>query len=152
MTASTAGEPHSERDRFDRAADERSRPDLLTQLRADPDSRVLVVRGDGLLLDADADSVSLRFVGPAEVASAEWAFLGRSSSGEALLLAALDGSADDPHASERRPLREIGGELSAEQTDLAVTAVALGRWLRDHPHCSFCGARTDLRESGWSRR
>lgn len=152
MTASTTGEPHSERDRFDRAADERSRPDLLTQLRADPATRVLVVRGDGLMLETGTDVVSLRFADPREVSSAEWAFLGRSSSGEALLLAALDASTDDADEAERRPLREVGGELSAEQADLAVTAVALGRWLLDHPHCSFCGARTELRESGWSRR
>ena len=105
------------------------------------------VRADRSLVD---DQGGLSTVAPADVTEeAEWAFLGRAADGAGVLVAALDPDADVP--GSWRALREIGGDLPASDAATLVTAVALGRWLRDAAYCPACGARTNLATSGWSR-
>lgn len=134
----------------DRTAAERTDEDLLDRVRADERTRVVQVRADRTLLTADGAVAS---VAPHAVTDdAEWAFLGRTADGTAVLVASLDADADgetDPEAW--RALREIGGELSPNDTATLVTAVAVGRWLRDSSFCPACGARAVLRTAGWSR-
>ncbi len=41
-----------------------------------------------------------------------------------------------------RTLREVGGNLDAEDLTLAMHAVGLANWHENHTHCSKCGAQT----------
>ncbi len=135
---------------LDRAADERTDPDLVDRLRRDPASRVLVVHGDrapltttGVLDQLSPDAVQ---------GAVEWAFLGRDADGAALLVAAVDADAPSPvAASAWGSLRAVGGDLPAADAAVFVAALSLGRWLVDAPYCPRCGARTALRTAGWSR-
>ncbi|MFG6401800.1 NAD(+) diphosphatase [Microbacterium sp. P04] len=137
----------------DRRAEERADPGLLDDLRRATGTRVLVVRGDAVPLDAAA---RLAFVDAAAVPDdAEWAFLGRDSDRSAILLAAFVGSAEVtlPPASYKTwgALRTIAADLPAGEAQVLLTAVALGRWLTDAAYCPFCGARTVEENAGWSR-
>jgi len=144
---------------IDRCAEERSDPDLLERLRADPSSRVVAVHGDRAPVDA-AGALQLVPV-DAIRADVQWAFLGRGAAGAAVLLAAAAADDIDPVREDRAAdaaaplvwasLRAIGGELSAVDAGLLVEAVALARWLVDAPFCSHCAARTVQRAAGWAR-
>ncbi|MGB4777017.1 NAD(+) diphosphatase, partial [Microbacterium sp.] len=48
-------------------------------------------------------------------------------------------------------LRAVGGDLPAVDAGIFVEAVALGGWLVGAPFCPACGARTLVRNAGWSR-
>jgi len=136
---------------LDRRGDERVVPDLIARERAASGTRVLLVRAD--TAPVEGGRLVLMPASRAEGA-VEWAFLGRSSDGESLLLAALP---DDDEAPGSAPavawekLRTIGGDLPADEAEILTTAVALAGWLRDAPFCSACGTRTNLRHAGWSR-
>jgi len=136
---------------LDRAAEERAVPGFLEAARADERSRVLVLQGDRApLSDADA----LHWVSPAAVpGGAEWAFLGRAEDGAALLTAVLASADDDPFPAPAgwASLRAVGGALSHPESGAFVTALSLGRWLREAPHCPACGASTEIRSAGWAR-
>lgn len=147
---------------FDRAADERMEPGIVERLRAHPGTRVLVVRGDtapladdgGIALFAPGDLfASEDLVAPEDLdAAVVWAFLGRTSEGTAVLVAAVDADAEAPvAASTWGSLRVVGGDLPAEQAALFVGALALGRWLIDAAFCPRCGGATTLRSGGWAR-
>ncbi|GAA3761798.1 NAD(+) diphosphatase [Microbacterium kribbense] len=132
---------------FDRSATERTDPQLIEKLRADAATRVLVVRGDAAQCGADG---RLHYRAPAEVPrGAQWMFLGRAGDGTALLAAAFE--AGDTDASWG-PLRAIGGGLDAQDGDAFVTAVSLGRWLREAAFCPACGTRLQGHSAGWARR
>lgn len=136
---------------LDRSAEERTHDDLVRRLREDAATRVLVVRGDSAALTGER---TLATAAPSAVPDdAEWAFLGRDPRGGAILLAALDARADEPFAAAGGwgALRQVGADLPTGDTSAFVTAVALGRWLRDAAFCPACGTRTDLRSAGWSR-
>lgn len=136
---------------IDRAAQERADEGLVERLRADAETRVLVLHGDAAPL---AGAGSLHYATPADVADgAEWAFLGRSADRAATLAAVFPREADDPlpHASEWASLRAVGGELPAEDSSFFVAALSLGRWLLDAPFCPACGSRTTLHSAGWAR-
>lgn len=140
-----------ERPFFDRAADLREEPEVLARLRADAQTRVIVVREGRVRV---VDSLLLR-VPPAEVVDATWALLGRDADGSALLLAAAPPETD---ALDTAPdeiwlgLRDLGGRIDAAESEVLVGAIALAGWLRDAPFCPTCGGGTELRQAGWSRR
>jgi NAD+ diphosphatase len=131
-----------------RAALERADPDLITRAREDASTRVLVLHEDSAPLRAPE---ALRLVSAGDVPDgAAWALLGRDERG--LVLAAVLGEgADRPFEGDWGPLRIIGASLPASDAELLVTAVSLGRWLRDGAFCPACGARCELRMSGWMR-
>ncbi|WP_354002873.1 NAD(+) diphosphatase [Microbacterium elymi] len=119
-------------------------------MRGDPSARVLVIRGDRAVLAEDGTRLRYRRV--QEVPEdALWAFLGRTAAGVPLLLAARAADAPDPDDGAWAPLRVIGGGLDAADAAALVTAVSLGRWLRDSPFCPSCGARTAVSTGGWAR-
>lgn len=135
---------------FDRAGHLRDEPGLLTALRSSEEVQVVVVR-DGRARVADGGLVTVR---PSEVGDAEWALLGRLS-GRPLLLAAVaapNESIDAAPAETWLGVRDTGGLLDAESTEVLVEAVSLARWLHDSRFCPVCGAGTTLEHSGWSRR
>lgn len=136
---------------IDRSAHERVEPGLLERLRADADTKVIVVRADETPLGID-DGLALAPAG-AVPDDAEWAFLGRDPRGGAVLVASLvaDGDTVPAHDGRWGALRAVGGGLPIGDSAALVTAVSLGRWLRDASFCPACGARTVLRNAGWSR-
>lgn len=144
--------------RFDRADAQRAEPDLVERLRADPSTRAVPVWEDRTPLTSDG---VLRTLSPAQIdAEAEWGFLGRTADGAGVLVAAL---AEDPQTRGAgaagwvgdpagwHPLRMVGATLPATQSTVLITAVGLGRWLRDAPYCSACAARTVVTTAGWAR-
>jgi len=136
---------------FDRAGYLRDEPGILDALRASADALAVVVRQGR----ARIDGAALVTVPPTEVdGDAEWALLGRDGDGRTLLLAAVGPEADSIDAAPAETwvgVRDTGGVLDAESTDLLVTAVALASWLRDARFCQRCGAQTALAQAGWSR-
>jgi len=136
---------------LDRRGDERATDDLTGRERAASGTRVLLIRGDAA--PVENGRLSLRRAAEADGAR-EWAFLGRSDDGDALLLAVLEEEGDEPALSagvEWGRLRSIGGDLPADEAEILATAVALAGWLRDAPFCPACGTRTELGHAGWSR-
>jgi NAD+ diphosphatase len=165
VTASGAALPAFGAADIDRGADERTRPGLLDELRADATTRVLVVHGDRVPLDGPS---RVLLVPPAAVPDAPaWAFLGRRDGAGVLAAvfgaddvapditrdAAPDVAADArPHrAADWAAIRAVGGELDAADAAFAIEALSLGRWLRDAPFCPACGTRTVLEQAGWAR-
>lgn len=133
---------------LDRRDIERAAPSLIDDLRQDPRTRVVLTSAGEISATSDG---RLRSVADDEIpAHARWAFLGRDADGSAVLTAAIprgDGAAQDA----RVPLRQLVGGLPRPDAGLALTAVALGRWLVEAPHCPACGALTDVVQSGWAR-
>ncbi|NJI59646.1 NAD(+) diphosphatase [Microbacterium oxydans] len=140
-----------QRPSLDRAAELRDEPDVIDRLRDDPATRVVVVREGRVRV---VDSTLLRV--PADtVVEATWALLGRDADGTVLLLAAAPPETD---ALDTAPdevwlgLRDLGGRIDGEETELLTGAIALAGWLRDARFCPTCGGGTELRNGGWSRR
>lgn len=136
---------------FHRAADDRALPGLVESARADAATRVLVVSGDTAPLNAPD---ALHWSAPDDVPSGgEWAFLGRDGVGAAVLAAVFPRTDDElfPAPAGWAALRVAGGALTPAEAGVFVEALSLGRWLLDAPFCPACGARTDLRNAGWSR-
>lgn len=136
---------------LDRAADLREESGVIERLRADPKTRVIVVREGRVRV---VESTLLR-VAPDTVVEAVWALLGRDRDGAALLLAlappetdALDTAPDEIWLG----LRDLGGRIDRQESELLVEAIALAGWLRDAAFCPTCGGGTELRQAGWSRR
>ncbi|MFF7683494.1 NAD(+) diphosphatase [Microbacterium sp. NPDC007973] len=140
--------------RVDRSGAERDDEGLLERVRADTATRILAVRRDAAPVRAGRLALLERgHLATADVEVHEWAFLGRTVDGVALLLAVLPDDAPDDliRNAEWAALRTAGGDLPESEAELLTTAVALAGWLRDAPFCPACGARTDLRHAGWSR-
>ncbi|MCS3842062.1 NAD(+) diphosphatase [Microbacterium sp. AK031] len=136
---------------FDRAAHLRDEPGILEALRESGDVRVIVVR-DGRVRIDDGRLVT---VAADEVSEAQWALLGRHSDTGPLLLAAEVVSADSIDAAPAETwfgLRDAGGVLDPESTELLVESIALAGWLSDARFCARCGSESELRQGGWSRR
>ena len=135
---------------LDRAGAERDVDGLLVAAREHPDTRVLAVHRDA----APVSEVRLCLVPVSAVTDVqEWAFLGRATDGAALLLAVVEAETDAsvPPQARWEPLRVVGGDLPADESEILATAVALAGWLRDAAFCPACGTRTVLRQAGWSR-
>jgi len=156
MTASPRPQqPPLARAALDRAGDERMKPALIDESRANAATRVLVLHGDSAPLDDGG--AALHWVAPDAVPEgAQWAFLGRTDEadgGAAVLTAVFPREADaplDPPAGWG-PLRVVGGGLSAFDAGAFVEALSLGRWLLEAPHCPACGALTLVTTAGWAR-
>lgn len=137
---------------FDRTGHLRAESGILESLRSSGESKVIVVR-EGR---ARVHEGGLVTVAPAEVGDdAQWAILGRRSDGSALLLAATEPMTDSIDAAPAETwlgLRDTGGLLDPESTELLVTAVSLASWLREARFCQGCGAETVLGQGGWARR
>ncbi len=168
----------SARDRVDRAAHRRAVPGLLDLLRADPATRVVLVREDRVATVPDGARMRLATPtvgdlgarcegGPDTLAVlGRWYFLGEDADGS---LIALDLPAERPGAdlegfsavddaapllsdAELVRLRDAGHLLDAHDSDLAHEAVALAAWHPTAVRCPRCGEPTVLAQAGWVRR
>lgn len=141
------------RRRFDRAAEERTRPDLLDEVLADSATLLLVVHRDGAPLNGDRLHLRGLSALPQTAHRPQFAFLGRSADA-AVVLAVYPVEADRDALADGvgwATVRTHGATLDAHDAELLVTGVALGAWLLDSPFCSRCGARTDVVQAGWAR-
>jgi NAD+ diphosphatase len=148
----------------DRAAHRRAEPRLLDDLRKEPGTRTLVLRGSRVATVGQRvalfppDDV-------AHLAVRTHLFLGEAD-GVAYLAAVLaepDGAPDagPGSESERSPDADPGldvdwaGMRALDVPDLeqglAVEALALAQWHAVHTHCPRCGAATEVTQGGWVR-
>ena len=151
---------------LDRRAELRTDRHLLGRLLADPDTRVLELRGDRVAVDEGPAGARLRLRSP------------QASDGEKLAVY-LGADARDvmhvgvvgdpvPHADEAAgsgraagaggdedglvTLRHVAADLDDLEAGMFATLLALANWHRAHGHCARCGAPTEPQQSGWVRR
>jgi NAD+ diphosphatase len=125
---------------LDRAPVERRRPEWLSERRADPRARAVLMSERGIWLDG----ARLLLLPPSDDA----VFLGIV--GESPLFAD-DVSGAEPAEGRPAGLREAATELPAEEAALAAYAGSLLAWHRRHRFCANCGAPTEARDAGHER-
>lgn len=107
--------------------------------------------GDKLPATTTADQRGLEFVPPSEAPAGERFLLG-AVDGSVLFLVLVEPAHEASVESPLVELRRMVDGLDEVEQSIAVHAVALAGWHRKHPHCSVCGALTDVAEAGASRR
>lgn len=166
------------RSRTDRAADVRTRPDLLAGLLTDRATRVLLVHQGAVATRTGPDGApELTLLGAGEAALLApggtfpegWVFLGYDDAdglpgvapgevrppGAPAYLARLVPDISQAvllRGNRWTPLRDVGDDLSPRDAGLATAAVALEGWHARNPRCPRCGAATLPEASGWVRR
>jgi NAD+ diphosphatase len=133
--------------RIDRAGERRTHADWLRERLADPASRALLVGSDGVLVDASSEPPRPLLVPLSEVSLDNPVLLGVDDLG-ALFAVRFDGRFDGAVAME---LREAGARMSQRDGGLVAYAAAITTWHATHPHCSRCGALTEVGEAGHVR-
>lgn len=143
--------------RLDRASARRRDAAWIETRLHDPATRTLALTRDGVLVGGEHAPDLLRIPLHAIPGRPDGAvFLGVEEDGGALF--ALDVEhVHQPHrpllpGARTLGLREAGALLPHATAGLAAYASALMNWHRTHPHCSRCGALTELREGGHMRR
>lgn len=139
----------------------RSRPHLITELRALPSTRIVPV-WQGRTLVAGGAAPALRLLAPSAVPDAvTWLYLGRSLAttvpeppGTSILAALLDDAAAGDLAPEEewRGLRELGATLGDRDAGLFVEAVALANWHASHRFSPRTGEPLLPEQGGWVLR
>lgn len=163
------------RSSLDRVALERRRPEVLTELLADPHTRVAEVRGDRMQVAAVRDGAPSRSPGgPGHDGTAHGAddgsltlvlrapqpedrdrlalHLGRDGDGTAYVGVVVPGTQDDPAEQGWLTLRQAGEALAPRDAGVFTTGLALANWHATHRFCPRCGAPTEPVEGGWVRR
>jgi NAD+ diphosphatase len=130
---------------LDRVADRRGDAAWIGERLADPATRAVAVTRDGVVVEPGDDSRLARLPltgddGPV--------FLGLEG-GTALFAVAL---AEAPDGARELHLRHAAATLRQEEGGLAAHATGLLNWHRRHPHCSRCGALTEVADAGHVRR
>lgn len=138
----------------DRAALRRTEPCLVDDLRKEPGTRVLLVRGPRVATSGQR----VALFSPDDVAhlpAASYLFLGEAD-GVAYLAAVLPD--EEPGAEGATRLTEDVAWVSLRTLDapdlehgLAVEAIALTQWHAVYTHCPRCGAETEVTQGGWVR-
>ena len=159
---------------LDRATHLRSDSKWLSQRRADPSSRVVLVRRSRSLVRGEAQDLDAGGEGgvyepvllpPAAAAACsepppEWIFLGLEGGdggpdpGRALFAAEVsEGAATTlDGAGEFRDLRQVGAMLGQPEGSLLAYARAIVTWRGRHRYCGTCGAPTEPGQGGHVRR
>jgi NAD+ diphosphatase len=140
--------------RIDRAGELRTDERWLSERLADPASRALVISKDGIYVDVSVDPPQ-PFAAPLaglDASLLDEAVLLGVDAGGALFAVSADAGAAGLDGAVPMELREAGGLMSQADGGLAAYAAAITAWHRLHPHCSRCGARTQIAEAGHVRR
>jgi NAD+ diphosphatase len=150
----------------DRAAHHRADPGLVERLRADPTTRVLVLRGGRLAVAAGvAPRAALLPAAGLDDRPDDglWLYLGEADGAAHLALVLGDGDAQAPPAGAEQwvGLRELalaqvdalaaGDPAAVLLHGLSVEAVALAGWHATHRRCGRCGRPTEVVQAGWAR-
>jgi NAD+ diphosphatase len=132
---------------LDRAAERRGDAAWLAEQLADPATRAVAVTRDGVVVEP-GDPFRLARVGLDGATGPGPVLLGVEERGP-LFAVAVDQAPPDGRVLG---LREAAATLRQDEGGLAAHATALLNWHRRHPHCSRCGAETDVAEAGHVRR
>ncbi len=128
----------------------------VSQFWADPSAQVLILYGDRVELAESSPKPRLHLAAAQTIAATRPsdAFLLGLDNQTPIFGMLDDRSAEDRAVTgaTRSSLREVGTELSARDTELITTTMALGNWHRTHPRCSRCGTPTAIERAGWVRR
>lgn len=146
----------------DRAAYRRAEPRLVDDLRKDPDTRVLLLRGARVAMTGQR----VAFFPPDDVAHlavGTYLFLGEAD-GVPYLAAVLPdpepGAEPGTETATGLDVRltvdvEWAGLRTLDVADLeqglVVEAIALAQWHAVHTHCPRCGTATEVTHGGWVR-
>lgn len=136
------------RNTIDRADPDRADPQALGVLWAAESTRVLVLSGEYAVVSGGA----LRLIASASVEESEVGerfFLGMSPNGYAIFAVVL---AEPRRLEGGTTLREVGAQLSDEDSEIFATAVALANWHKAHQRCPRCGEPTYAIRGGWVRQ
>jgi NAD+ diphosphatase len=133
--------------RIDRAGERRTDADWLRERLADPASRAVLVGSEGVLVDASSDPPRPLLAPLSAVSVSEPVLLGVDDVG-ALFAVRFVGPFDGAVPME---LREAGARMSQRDGGLVAYAAAITTWHATHPHCSRCGALTEVAEAGHVR-
>ncbi|WP_347351932.1 NAD(+) diphosphatase [Intrasporangium sp.] len=137
---------------LDRSGLERRDPRLLEVLLADPDTRVIEIRGDRAEVVVADGRASLALRAPrAGDRTLLAAALGRGPDGRAYI-AVLPPPGSDELDDGWLTLRRAGDLLDPLHAGLFTTALALANWHGTHGRCSLCGSPTEPVQAGWVRR
>jgi NAD+ diphosphatase len=131
----------------ERLVDRRSDAAFLDAAWKDPDSRVVIARGNELAVNEAQDR--LRTVSPADAPSGPHLLLGAAAGATWFLVVVEPETPIDlgPMAT----LRRLIDRLNETELSLAVHAASIGGWHQRHPMCAVCGSATDIADAGASR-
>jgi NAD+ diphosphatase len=124
---------------LDRAAERRSDEAWIEAARHDPRARAVVVGPAGVALAGEAPEL-------VALEGRDGSFLGIAEGGMPLFVLPA------PDGIELTGLREAAAILSQADAGLVAYASALAHWHDTHRYCGVCGAPTETREGGHSRR
>lgn len=149
----------------------RDSAELFDNLWGDPNTRVLPIFNQRVLLNTDASGEikpKLSLFRVEEVPSAQFrVYLGRTTietfdragailpAGSAVVAAALgDNSASqlEPNLSNWHNLRRSAQALDDLDAGIFAQGLAITNWHVTHQHCPKCGTPTVIEKGGWSRR
>jgi len=130
---------------LDRAGHRRCDVDLLKNLLASADARVIDLYGENAVVHDDA--LVLR---PPEPADAERfaVFLGVD---RGIDIIAIDRLAEQA-PEDARSLRAVGMDLDVHDAGVLTTALGIMNWQRTQGFCPHCGQPAEVVEAGWGRR
>jgi NAD+ diphosphatase len=128
---------------LDRATEHRGDRDWLAAQAADPAARAVIAVSDGIYVTGDDRLALVPLNGmPTSI------LLGRDATGPVFAVEGPPHAGTDAHAIG---LRAAAAQLPHADAGLAAYAAAMLNWHRGHPHCSVCGAATDVGEGGLVR-
>ncbi len=134
---------------LDRVSEERKDAAQVQEFLCRPEARALVAGDDGVLVGRDHTLLRV----PVNADGQREPILLGLQNGQPLFALELDALAPDARdGGDVVALREAGAELSHPEAGLAAYVTALLNWHRRHGFCANCGATTELREAGLSRR
>jgi NAD+ diphosphatase len=125
-----------------RIAGRRTDDAWLTEMWADPRSRVLVLHEARLVVPEATGEI--RWVPPAQAPPGQRILLGEY--GDEVRFALLADELPDGHRAEH--LRAFVQQVDAEEAALVLHAVALAEWQRAHRHCPRCGTALESAQAG----
>jgi NAD+ diphosphatase len=140
----------------------RTQPDLMSSLRARPESMALLMhRGKVRLQETSGPELLLTPLSKAPQSEVV-AYLGKSSAGLAKMaagvpvcLVVLDQTQADsvePNSQKWVSLRATGAGLSDFDAGIFTQGLALSNWHHHHSKCPRCGGPTEIEQAGWVRR
>lgn len=151
--------PALARQALDRDYLSRDNPELFSDLKAKPQSWMLLMHQGKVLLDGQ----QLKLVPMSQAPEPELTvYLGKSTSSSGQV---LEGSViclgviGEAHANLIEPdqtkwvsLRSTGAGLSDLDAGIFTQGLALHNWHRSYSHCPNCGSQTVIEKAGWVRR
>lgn len=122
---------------MDRSGELRNQPEKLEELWS---TAAIIEVGKGRVRSTPA---GLSYISPDQAIGGERYFLGINLESQKPYFAWASGAVVSD-VQDYLTLRELAGELSALELEIAIHAIALANWHDAHPHCSKCGATTHV--------